>query len=631
VKKILFILMALMLVIGLVGPGAMAYAEEGVGSATISTDKTDYEPGDTVLFSGSGFQPGEAVDLIAVGSTNGTPLESNVNADENGDISGTLALPFMYEQTYTLTATGTVSGPAQVTFGDDVTSLTVQTPSNPATVQPGDTQEYVALAKTTKGDGIEGVTITWSVEGGSSVGSMSPLTSVTDSNGNASSTLTVSPTASAGSDWVIAIAYGAGQNGKDKDTKQRFYIGTGTVPTEVSITITSSPVTGPGFVKVDNVAYATPHVFSWVPDSTHSLEALSPVAGAAGTQYVWTDWSDDGDQTHDYFVPGIDETVTANYKTQYLVSFEQTGSAVAPTVDYTANTDPTGTVPFDVWVKADTEISYTYQAIVDGDPGVRYVLTDVDPASPQTVTGPLTITGTYKTQYYLTLVTSPAGLTTPSGEGWYDANTSAAISTTNPVGSYYFAGWTTGDQAEIAAQYSLSTTVLMDKAKTVTANYRLKISATGGNSMGFWSNKNGQALLTLGWAGSLNGLAPYATFTPYPKEPASSTPFKTLNLATFKSQVSGYLLNANATDMRYMLAAQLLATELNVLKGPLSASQQVWVDDGDLIVEPGEVMTIGNIMANAITQWSSGTRATQEYYKNLLDKINNNQLWFLAP
>jgi hypothetical protein len=171
----------------------------------------------------------------------------------------------------------------------------------------------------------------------------------------------------------------------------------------------------------------------------------------------------------------------------------------------------------------------------------------------------------------------------------------------------------------------------MDKAKTVTANYRLKISATGGNSMGFWTNKNGQALLTLGWAGSLNGLAPYATFTPYPKEPASSTPFKTLNLATFKSQVSGYLLNANATDMRYMLAAQLLATELNVLKGPLSASQQVWVDDGDLIVEPGEVMTIGNIMANAITQWSSGTRATQEYYKNLLDKINNNQLWFLAP
>ena len=140
-----------------------------------------------------------------------------------------------------------------------------------------------------------------------------------------------------------------------------------------------------------------------------------------------------------------------------------------------------------------------------------------------------------------------------------------------------------------------------------------------------------QALLNLTDATFLNGLAPYATFTAYPKEPAGSTPFNTTILKTFKSQVSGYLLNANATNMRYMLAAQLLAAELSVQKGYLSASQQIWLDNGDKIVQPEEVMTIGDIMTRAITEWEGTNRAMQEYYKNLLDKINNNLLKFIVP
>jgi hypothetical protein len=691
-------------------PGQAGHAQADAG-ATIATDKSDYEPGETVNVLGTGFQPGETVHLSAQGDTNETLLESDVVADENGTFKYSLELPLMYEATYTLTATGTVSEQVQVTFDDKVTSLQIQTPSDPVTVCRGGTQLYTAAAKTTGGDPIEGVTITWSVQDGS--GSMSPGTSDTDEYGLASSLLTVYTTASLTQDWVIGIA-------SDKEAKQKFDIAascctapsitaqpddatktvgesvtfsvtaTGTAPlsyqwrkggvdisgatgisytispvalsdagsydvvvsnscgsatssaatltvtaAEVSITITSSPVTGSGFVKVDNVAYDTPQVFSWVPGSTHSLEALSPVAGAAGTQYVWTDWSDTGNQIHDYIVPSAGETVTANYKTQYRVSFEQTGSAVAPEVTYTADTDPVGTVPFDVWVKAGTDISYTYQDPVPGDPGVRYALSSVSPESPQTVNGPLTIEGVYHTEYELTLVTDPAGLTTPSGGGWYDADTSANISTTNPISSppntYFFAGWTTVDQDEIAEQYSLSTTVLMDKAKTVTANYQRMTKSTCGKSMGFWTNKNGQALIKLPWAAGLNALAPYAAFTPYPKEPSGSTPFNTGNLSKFKSQVKNYILNANATDMRYMLAAQLLATELSLgtRGGCLEPFEEVWLDDGDLVFEPGEAVTIGSIMDNAITQWQTGTRATQEAVKNLLDKINNNLLWFV--
>src|SRR5947199_10091691 len=64
---------------------------------TLSTDHSDYEPGDTVTYTGTGFQPGEVVSLLAVGSTNGTQLTNQATADDSGAISGNFALPLTYE------------------------------------------------------------------------------------------------------------------------------------------------------------------------------------------------------------------------------------------------------------------------------------------------------------------------------------------------------------------------------------------------------------------------------------------------------------------------------------------------------------------------------------------------------
>jgi len=88
----------------------------------------------------------------------------------------------------------------------------------------------------------------------------------------------------------------------------------------VSITVTSSPVTGGGFIRVDGAPYATPAAFTWVIGSTHVLEAVSTVSGPAGTRYVWTGWSDGGAQTHVYTVPSTPETVTACFKTQHYLN-----------------------------------------------------------------------------------------------------------------------------------------------------------------------------------------------------------------------------------------------------------------------------------------------------------------------
>jgi hypothetical protein len=97
-----------------------------------------------------------------------------------------------------------------------------------------------------------------------------------------------------------------------------------------TVTITSSPITGPGFVNVDGTDYATPATFSWATGETHNLIAKSPVLNVS-TQYVYTGWSDGGTQTHSYTVVGT-ATVTANYKTQYhLTVSSYSGLVPAPT------------------------------------------------------------------------------------------------------------------------------------------------------------------------------------------------------------------------------------------------------------------------------------------------------------
>jgi len=194
----------------------------------------------------------------------------------------------------------------------------------------------------------------------------------------------------------------------------------------------------------------------------------SPISGGVGTQYVFEDYNPSAMVTMN-----APKTITLEYKTQYEVKFTQTGSAVAPTVTYTADTDPTGTVPFEVWVKAGSQISYTYPAIVPGVLGVQYVLTGVNPASPQTVNSPLTILGTYKTQYYLTVVTFPQGLAPPPTppSGWYDACTYVTL-TASPTAHdtivYTFQGWRINGQWHIGEN---PITIHMDSPKIAVAWY----------------------------------------------------------------------------------------------------------------------------------------------------------------
>ncbi|MEM2387045.1 MAG: PKD domain-containing protein, partial [Candidatus Bathyarchaeia archaeon] len=210
-----------------------------------------------------------------------------------------------------------------------------------------------------------------------------------------------------------------------------------------------------------------------------------------GTRRVFVSWSGDASGTNyaqsNPIVMNAPKTAIANWKTQYAVTFTQTGSDVAPTVTYTAETDPTETVPFTVWVLAGSQITYAYQNIVPGNvPGVRYTLTGVNPPSPQIVNAPLTVSASYQVQYYLTVRTDPPGIATIPGEGWYNPVQSVEL-TAPTVAGYTFQYWDVNGVSQGSGVNPI--TVVMNAPKTATAHYtvaaptyKLKIETTAGGT-----------------------------------------------------------------------------------------------------------------------------------------------------
>jgi len=145
----------------------------------------------------------------------------------------------------------------------------------------------------------------------------------------------------------------------------------------------------------------------------------------------------------------------------------------------------------------------------------------------------------------------------------------------------------------------------------------------GGHTLGYWSNRNGQAKMNDGGT-----LAPeLALLSSLNLRGAFGTNFDPATYAQFRT----WLLSANAVNMAYMLSAQLAAMELNVEAGFVSGSSLVYapdVDDGN----PSDFLTIDALMTLANTALGTDgytpsgdlNRPEQEDLKNALDSANNN-------
>lgn len=148
-----------------------------------------------------------------------------------------------------------------------------------------------------------------------------------------------------------------------------------------------------------------------------------------------------------------------------------------------------------------------------------------------------------------------------------------------------------------------------------------EINNRNGLTLGFWSNKNGQAVLNKNdpaWrnllnASNLRNANGSLYFVPGGAFKDAYGNFRT------------WLLSATATNMSYMLSAQLAATRLDIAYNGLN--------DKDLVLDPkGNWVPISQVVTDAIaflathgsTVAAGADRNLAEAYKNIFDGLNNN-------
>lgn len=142
----------------------------------------------------------------------------------------------------------------------------------------------------------------------------------------------------------------------------------------------------------------------------------------------------------------------------------------------------------------------------------------------------------------------------------------------------------------------------------------------GGLTIGFWSNKNGQALETSADFIGLNALC-------LKNANGSDRDFLESTLAKNKTAFANWLLSASATNMAYMLSAQLAGTYLNVAHGVTNAN--VFVDGTRNVAD--EITYANSLLCGSspctgyagLSIAAGPCRTEQERVKSILDKINN--------
>jgi hypothetical protein len=267
-------------------------------AATLTTDKTDYAPGETATIYGSLFDALQNVVLSIVGQNNdgSTAVTNswNVQADDQGAFTTRYTLPITFVPLYLVAANGedgTVL--ARTTFTDTQhlqgVSAGAQTP-NPVTA--GNSATY-GITANFNGSGTActaNFSVTSSLPTGASV-SFSPA-SVT--NPTISSTLTITTTGAtpAGSTMFTIEASGSGGCSEVHTTTSTLVVASSIVKTDPILSVTNSPVTYDGAAQAATVVG---DVAGTVSNVKYDGSATAPTN--AGTYAVTADFAPT-DTTH---------------------------------------------------------------------------------------------------------------------------------------------------------------------------------------------------------------------------------------------------------------------------------------------------------------------------------------------
>jgi hypothetical protein len=220
----------------------------------------------------------------------------------------------------------------------------------------------------------------------------------------------------------------------------------------------------------------------WYDSGTSAACSVSPtaVSGGPGTQYIFTQWTGDASgsgSTSNPITMNAPKTGTANWKTQYEL----------------VCSSPYGTVTGSGWYDSGTSATCSVSpTTVSGGSGTQYIFTQWtgdtsgsgSTSNPITMNAPKTGTASWKTQFELTVESSPIsginvyinGAPTPTGttnyQSWFDMGSIITVEIEHTVSqggnTYTFEEWMLPGGGT-SANNPISIT--LDNAKTITANY----------------------------------------------------------------------------------------------------------------------------------------------------------------
>lgn len=180
--------------------------------------------------------------------------------------------------------------------------------------------------------------------------------------------------------------------------------------TEYFLTVNTSPAAAA-------VGNATLTPSGWhTSGSVVALSADADVPAGAGSRYDFRAWQVNGFPSGASVTMTGPKTATAVYQLQHRVDFVEAGIPANGTGWHVTIDGALQPGPAFTWIDHGTAVSYSYETpVADAlDPAKRYVLSGVAPPSPLAVLAPGTVTGTYGTQYLLTVRTSGLGTNTMS-------------------------------------------------------------------------------------------------------------------------------------------------------------------------------------------------------------------------
>jgi hypothetical protein len=298
------------------GGAALDSIEEFASSnATVTTDKLDYQPGQTVTVSGTGFEPGETV-IVKIHEDPHTVyerglIEGNPTADANGNFSGTyLVQEYDLNMKFVLGARGQTSGrTAQTTFTDNrnwdftvlgsgsgsvLITVNIGTISIPPPCGTVNSSTSVTVTSTctpdiTTTDNGATVTFTATANPGSTFGGWSGLTNLTPNSGPGSCTGTNNPCSGVfGGGGALSVTFNANAN---TSTAVASSANPSVFGQNVTLTATVTRTSGSGVPSgsvqfiVDGSNFGAPVAVAGV-NATQSTAATSTSSLAVGTHTV---------------------------------------------------------------------------------------------------------------------------------------------------------------------------------------------------------------------------------------------------------------------------------------------------------------------------------------------------------